>query len=299
MEKEYVIGVDCGGTHSEGYVYDLSGKELYHFHGGQANLIANASQAFKNVSQILCQIFKSVKKENCKLILIGFAGLGIFGQQERIIKKLHLENMNVHLVSDADIALINVLRGQDGLLVIAGTGSVVLGQRKTHKIRIGGWGHLLGDEGGGYYLGRQAFKQVTNEYDNGKLSQFSLNFMKHLKEKDVFSVVSNFYSKNKSEVGQQALFIAQCAKHGDPIAQQLIKNAAIRLSEQINLGISRLNVQGTIQIGLSGSLIEKNELYAATLKQQIKATHDNVRFVRAVNGQNNAKAAFYVYQNKL
>lgn len=299
METEYVIGIDCGGTHTEGYVYALSGLEMYHAHAGQANLIVDADQAFKNVSQILRQIFENVKKENCKLILIGFAGLGVFGQKEKIIKKLGLEHMNVNLVSDADIALINVLRGQDGVLVIAGTGSVVLGQQKAHKIRIGGWGHLLGDEGGGYYLGRLAFKQVTDEYDKGKLSQFSLNFMRHLEEKDVFSVVNNFYSKNKSEVGKEALFIAQCAKNGDQIAQQLIKNAAIEFSKQVNLGISRLNIQGTVPVGLSGSLIEKNQLYNSTLRNRILAKHSDVHFIRAVNGQNNAKAAFYEYQNKL
>lgn len=294
---DYVIGIDCGGTHTEGYAYNQKGKEEYHFHGGQANLMANANQAFENVSLILSQFFKSLNRKECKLILIGFAGLGVYGQQDKIIKKLGLEDMNVRLVSDADIALINVLRGQDGLLVIAGTGTVVLGQQGLQKIRIGGWGHLLGDAGGGYFLGRSAYKKVTDDYDEGQYTDFSNEFMKHLGVSNVFSAVNDFYSKSKSEVGQQALFVAARSDQLDEDAQLLIRNAATALSRQVILGISRLNIKGSVTIGLSGSLVEHNALYEETLRARVQRKCDNVLYTKAIKNQNNAKAAFYAYQS--
>ena len=63
----------------------------------------------------------------------------------------------VHVSNDALIALWGALAGREGVAVLAGTGSIALARSADgREARSGGWGYLLGDEGGGYWLGRQA-----------------------------------------------------------------------------------------------------------------------------------------------
>ncbi|MEX1447827.1 BadF/BadG/BcrA/BcrD ATPase family protein [Enterococcus sp. C76] len=65
------------------------------------------------------------------------------------------------------MALINRLKGNDGVLIISGTGSVGYGLQHATFYRVGGWGHILGDEGSAYSIGLACYKQLANELDVG------------------------------------------------------------------------------------------------------------------------------------
>ena len=56
----------------------------------------------------------------------------------------------------------------DGIAVIAGTGSAVTGRNASNEDGAGGWGHLLGDSGGGYDLAIRALRRVLFDFDTGR-----------------------------------------------------------------------------------------------------------------------------------
>ncbi len=67
--------------------------------------------------------------------------------------------------SDRDSGLAAALGNGDGIVVNAGSGSSVTGRRDKRIENAGGWGHILGDVGGGYYLSLQALRLILREYD--------------------------------------------------------------------------------------------------------------------------------------
>jgi Predicted N-acetylglucosamine kinase len=298
-KDDVVIGIDCGGTHTEGCAYDRFGHEIIHIHGGQANLIVNPNGAILTISKVAYGLLDQLTGRTCQLILIGIAGLGVFGDRSNLIKQLKLKHFRTLLVTDAELALLDKLKNRDGILVISGTGSVILSRNQGKQLRVGGWGHLLGDAGSGYHLGKLAFQQVTQDFDRGMQSDFSRKFMRHLGLDNVFATVRYFYELSKREVASYAPYVMQQAENGDLIAYQLLKYAATALAKQVHLMISRLNVQDEYLIGFSGSPIEKNDYYRILVQQAICERDPDASFLKVERKENNAKAAYYYFVDKI
>ena len=66
------------------------------------------------------------------------------------------------------MALYAKLQGQDGLMVIAGTGSVAYGKAGNQVVSCGGWGMLLDDRGSGTAIVLDAFRSMVSGYDEGR-----------------------------------------------------------------------------------------------------------------------------------
>ncbi len=70
------------------------------------------------------------------------------------------------VVNDALVALEAGAPGEAGVVIISGTGSIAYGRnRRNEGARAGGWGHVLGDEGSGFWIGRAAMRAVLREAD--------------------------------------------------------------------------------------------------------------------------------------
>jgi glucosamine kinase len=86
------------------------------------------------------------------------AARGVWTEAERRALRRRLDRVaaRVTVISDAEGALLGALGGRPGLLVLAGTGSIVLGRDgRGRLVRAGGLGPLLGDEGSAFWLGRE------------------------------------------------------------------------------------------------------------------------------------------------
>src|SRR5213078_4483038 len=72
----------------------------------------------------------------------------------------------VLVVNDALIALAAGAGDDPGIVIISGTGSIVYGRNeRVEAARAGGWGHMIGDEGSGYWIGREALAAVMRAGD--------------------------------------------------------------------------------------------------------------------------------------
>src|SRR6476661_449247 len=98
---------------------------------------------------------------------VFLAGCGTEGDR-RLLKQIGLEvwpNAKIVTGSDRDSGLAAALDRGDGIVVNAGSGSSVTGRRDNRIEKAGGWGHILGDAGGGYALAVQALRLILREYD--------------------------------------------------------------------------------------------------------------------------------------
>lgn len=114
-------------------------------------------------------------------IWVGLAGVDRAGYREKLTEALsHCWGAAQHqlrVTNDVDLLAAAMRRRDDvqsGVVVIAGTGSVSMrysfdGEDVVRLARSGGWGHLLGDEGGGYALGRDAIQRCLSSMEDRRL----------------------------------------------------------------------------------------------------------------------------------
>src|SRR5262245_64337298 len=80
-----------------------------------------------------------------------------------IMRRLGFKSRTL-IVNDALIALVAGAGDSQGIVLISGTGSIAYGvSARAVAARAGGWGHVLGDEGSGYWIGRRAREAVMRQ----------------------------------------------------------------------------------------------------------------------------------------
>ena len=251
---KYIIGVDGGGTKTEAVAYDLNGNLLSRSISGYGNILINEEKALNNIKESIEKCTKGLNKSECVYIYAGIAG-STAGNGKEIIKEY---------IQDADLALSALLKGKDGFLTIAGTGSICIGKISGKSIRAGGWGHLLGDEGSGYYIGIQALKSIAYEKDNGQLkSEFTDRILNKLGCKRELDIINFIYNTDKAHVAAIVKLVIQLAKENDSTATQILINAGEELGEMTLRAIKQSGLKENIKIGISGNIIRKIEIVKA------------------------------------
>ncbi|MCH4170359.1 MAG: hypothetical protein LKF36_03930 [Lactobacillus sp.] len=297
MQNPYncILGLDCGATHTDGFIFNDQGQVLGSVRGKGANLVVNQRQATTNLREVTRKLLARIPAQfHCRLIVYGIAGINVNGVPKNFAADLGITNYRHHFISDAQLACLSELQGENGVLAIAGTGSVVMAQNHGQYYRVGGWGHLLGDEGSGFHIGKLAILRLTYEYDHGLTSDFAKAVYQALGANTIFEAVRCFYNVQKSDVAKLSQVVFALAQKNDIVALQLLKMAAKDLAQQINLAITKAKLPDPVPLVLSGSPVEKYPLYVDILMDYLKADHQ-ITLQSKVN-LNNAKGAYYYAQ---
>jgi len=266
----YVVGVDGGGTKTAGLLVDLEGHVLAQGSVGPTNYQIVGSEGIKReIPQLVLDLFDSARipEQELASIALGLAGVGRPGDPEGVtalIKGLHLAR-KVVVEHDAMIALVGALGDQPGLIVIAGTGSIALGRSaQGQTARAGGWGYLLGDEGSGFFVAREALVAVLRAYDGrGRETLLTERILGKMGLQDVEEIVPRVYRQGMShdEMATLAPLVFDAAREGDPVAMKILDRAGRELGLMAAAVIRRLGmVRGVVKIGLVGSLFKDKEL---------------------------------------
>jgi N-acetylglucosamine kinase-like BadF-type ATPase len=157
----YFVGLDVGGSGTRAALVDADGDLLATGQGissGHLSGAAGRRHLGRALDGALASIAPLIAGEQC-VIHAGTRGLSIPGRRENLSLELsaRFPSAQTHISNDALIALWGGLGGREGVAVLAGTGSIALARSGDGREgRAGGWGYLLGDEGSGYWFGRQA-----------------------------------------------------------------------------------------------------------------------------------------------
>lgn len=289
----YLIGVDCGGTHIVGQTWTTSPEHLVQsVTGGPGNVVLDYTGAVTNLTGVLDQLVASIPTDQVGLILIGIAGIETAGHADDIQQLVDQRyQIKTRVISDAKLALLNGLAGDDGLLVIAGTGSVVYGRQTGHFLRVGGWGYVLGDEGSAYDISKRALKQILTRTDAGQASQLTKPLLAQLNVSSVPVAVQRFYAQNRQTNAQLAQLIAGLADQGNSEAIAVLVASAQALAKQVITLYQRFDTPRPQNIVLSGSVLQHNQLVRAALTTAIHQAEPTIKFNDITT--NNAHAALY------
>ena len=256
----YIIGVDGGGTKTEAVAYSLEDKELGKAYSGFGNLLLGSDKALNNIVIAIekCQI--SIGDQGkCLCIYLGLAGIEASGNREKVESVLKEKfNCSVQALNDADIAHAALLKGEDGIMTISGTGSISYGLYKGKRARVGGWGHILGDEGSGYFIALEAFKTMTLEEDSAlPLSELTKAIMSKLNIHEVNDIKGFIYSASKGEIAAYAPLVVDLANTSDVNSVNILKQAGRDIGITTERLYKKLEINEPIRIGIKGSILTK------------------------------------------
>jgi glucosamine kinase len=159
----YYLGIDGGGTGCRAAVCDAEGRILGEGRAGPANIASDPEGALANVIEATrAALPGGVTIEGLNAVL-GMAGANVAACAARLQAALPFASARVE--TDAAIAVRGALRDGDGVVAAIGTGSVFASQRGGVLHQIGGWGLVLGDEGSGAWIGRQALSETLRAVD--------------------------------------------------------------------------------------------------------------------------------------
>lgn len=295
---EYIIGVDGGGTKTEVVAYDLSGKELYRTQGGYGNLSVNIQEALNNIVTTIGECVAKLKEDKCLFIALGLAGIESGKNKEIVTEKLkECFNVEVEAMNDADIALAALLKGEDGILTIAGTGSICYGISNNNKARAGGWGHLIGDEGSGYYISMAAIKHMSRRDDEGfSLDFISKSILSQLSLSTAQDIKGFVYSKSKADIASLATVVVNCAEAGDNIAIDILQQAGRDLAITTWEVCKKLELDEGVNIGIVGSVLKKCNIVSEAFEEELSKRLQSFNIVREDTSP--AMGAYYIYHKK-
>ena len=171
--------------------------------------------------------------------------------------------------SDRDSGLATAFGANDGIAVIAGTGAAVHGWRGDRLEKAGGWGHLLGDRGGGYDLAMQGLRLVLTHFDlNQKITPLAEEILRTLALNRLVDLVGWATRADKMSVARLAPAIFRAAKNGEPELLAMLQAGAGVLADFTRAVAQRLDF-ADVPVKLIGGLFTHHAEYVALFKYRL------------------------------
>lgn len=262
MTGRLYLGVDGGGTGCRARIEDGAGRVLGQGLSGPATLRIGADGALASVRAAAEAAIAEagLSRAECAGLRAGIAlaGIGRTGARAALAERPPPFARTVY-ASDAEAACLGAHSGQDGAIVIAGTGSIGIGYVGGRELRVGGYGFPVSDEGSGADLGLRALQMALRAHD-GRVAETALlaEVMQRF-DGDPFGVVGWMDQASASQYATFAPLVLRHADQGDSAARLIVQEGA----EQIDTLVRTLSARGAPRITLLGGLSSALEPWLA------------------------------------
>jgi glucosamine kinase len=279
-QARYLMGIDGGATKTLAAVLDLETRALHLAHGGPSN--EDAVGAKSAVDALLGVAEQAIERAGIARDDLGAAVLAVAGTDtDAIARQVRAARSEEWIVvNDVVGAWATATGAQPGIGAISGTGSNVFGVGRAdgpedwvgRPWRAGGWGHLLGDEGSGYWLGVQSIKAALRHREaSGPETALGEAVVEFFSAPSVEALAARVYAKpmTKGEIAAFATETGRLAAQGDAVARELYARGARELSDQIAAVIHQTGLAGDFPVGLIGSAFKAGAVFVEPLTAAI------------------------------
>lgn len=272
----YFLAIDGGGTKTECVV------------GDERSVLASAVGSTIKIKKVgnkaAAEVLQSAINDVCKQAnirpdqfsrtCIGLAGSSIPEVSQWTRATLtQLVSGELILVNDTTIAHHAAFNGGPGVLVIAGTGSNVLGiNERGESARAGGWGPIISDEGSGFWIGRRAVAQSMRAHDAGHSTELLSAIIHAWRLSSREEVVAMANSNPPPDFAALLPAVLQCADAGDALAREILSSAANELAQLARIVVRKLwNGDEKIPIALTGGVFAHSAQIRQMFSNAIRA----------------------------
>lgn len=273
----YFIGIDGGGTKTNGVISLADGKPLATLAVGPSNYHSiGLEQAITHISEVIDALLLAVHADKSQIDAIAFCGAGIDCREDvDIITNAFLAkgySGKLLVENDALGALVGANGSKSGAMLISGTGSIIMGiDNKGELIRVGGWGHLIGDEGSAYWIAHSAYRYLSKAHD-GRASKTMLynQLLNALQMTSPEDIIGLLYSPGATKDKLAAIApVVVSLFHDDPHAKAIVLDAIEGLVELIDTLYRRCGHKN-LELKLGGSVLQHSAIFQQCLIDRLK-----------------------------
>ena len=300
----YVLGIDGGGSKTVCVLMDDLRQVLGRGEAGPSNYQSIGIEATLQSIQsaihnaVEAAIITNTLKINA--ICLGLAGVGRTADIEVVkglVQELQnnkslpitwaLQPANIVICNDALIALVGGIGQPVGIVVVAGTGSIVFGQNhQGHTKRVGGWGYILGDEGSAYKIAIAGMNAALKSADGREMSTSLIEgFKQDLDLESIEDLIEVIYRREwgVKQIAALAPVVDFAAASGDIVANSIIDDAVKELVKATSTVIDAIfSSDSVLEVVTTGSVwrgkCKMHEIFTASLVK--KFPNLNVIFPR-------------------
>jgi len=237
MGTRYFLGVDGGQSNTTAIIGDENGRVLGLGLGGPSNHAGAVDGQAKFVDAIRASVGAACMQAGLEdWVRFSSSCLGFSGgpADKQLLLGQILASDRLVVTDDATIALSGALAGDPGIVIIAGTGSIAFGRNvQGRTARAGGWGYLFGDEGGAFWIVREALRAALR-WEEGWGSPTALRaiLLDGTGARNMNDLMHRCYTAEfpRPRVASLALQVNYAAEAGDPLARQILRDAARELA---------------------------------------------------------------------
>jgi N-acetylglucosamine kinase-like BadF-type ATPase len=220
-------------------------------------------------------------------ICLGIAGVDREDEEQTvraIMRRIGYKSRAL-VVNDALIALVSGARDDPGIVIIAGTGSIVYGRSAAGEAaRAGGWGHMIGDEGSGYWIGRAAVRAVLREADRrGPKTQLTGLLLKYFQIDRAQNLIHEVYhgTLRPAAIAALAQSVHAAFKAGDSVAIGILRGSADELESSALSVARRLDLVGSsFPFVLAGGMFKAVPWLYEELERRLPLAAPTSRIIR-------------------
>lgn len=290
-----LLAVDGGATKTRAVLVEADGTILGEGDAGASNYqVVGAKEAKIALVDAVLAAFKDAKIDAGGAVFVekavfALAGIDtskdekvVTGVVQQAVAALSIEIGSLLVENDCLSALLGATQNHAGVLSIAGTGSIVFAHNGNNRIvRSGGWGHRLGDEGSGYWIGKQAIAAVL-KMEDGRGEETLLS--KLILEKFNFNKIEDLYnwtysdSYSVDEVGALAAVVDEAFQLGDEVSKRILDAAVDELFLLIDTAIERAGIQeDEFDVIFQGGVFHHNHYIKNQVCQRIQQSKTKVK----------------------
>ena len=267
--QKAIIGLDIGGTKTRG-IRIIDGSVEADRSAGSANV---QNVTLEEAARRLGGLLSALGASEAGAVVVGAGGIDTDADAEQLRRLIapHAPHADVTVIHDTRLIL--AAGGSDtGIAIISGTGSAVWGTTATGQTsRAGGWGYLLGDEGSGYWFGREAVRHSLDRANRGQdpdlLTRELLGYCGLAAPEELISLFHGTAGRHYWADTSRLVFDAAEAGHGP--SRAIIDAGARRLAEQAALVAARIGESGPVVLG--GGLVTNQPGYQQNIREHLKA----------------------------
>lgn len=254
------LGIDAGASATKWAV--LEGETVI-ASGRQSAMDAHLyrEESLLRLREVIREISDASAGIRIEGILMGITGFSVEADFQSNFKEVFTAPVTV--ISDVELAYRANFADTEGVLIYAGTGSVAFTQDKNGRaLRIGGWGYLLGDEGAGYWIGREGVRAAMYYIDSEQLpkaNSLEAQILAAISATNWAEVKSFVYGKDRNAMAALSRVVAECAESGDITAKNIIKAAARHLADLVHR-TEEVTGQDDLAVKFAGGIAQISEV---------------------------------------
>ena len=257
------LGIDGGGSTCRARLRDQSGRILGSGRSGPANLRLGAAQVKEQILACTHEALTQAGLADYPLDQLQ-TGLGLAGAvlSEDLDSSAQIQSLfaSCQVNNDAYIACLGAHRGNDGAIVIVGTGSCAQVVSPLTSRTYGGWGFDISDQASGAWLGHLAVRETILAMDDLQpRSLLSDSIGAHFSQQ-ASEALRWSQSAKPADYAKLAPLVFSAAEQGDARAMQLVQSGC----EQLTLLIRAVEQHNTGRISLLGGLADVYQRYLPT-----------------------------------